>query len=116
MPYPTDWSIILVVLLKNCKIGFPLEMDFCLRCWLTCCCDPMALPEYLASDRQVVSGVIDKHHTKIRVFFLFWPGHSQKNAFLKRVKKRVYVFYEFFFFCCCHPGDHRKPGEKLQCK
>ena len=52
MPYPTDWSIILVVLLKNCKIGFPLEMEFC--------CDSMALPEYIliASDRQVVNGVI----------------------------------------------------------
>ena len=52
MPYPTDWSIILVVLLKNCKIGIPLEMDFC--------CDSMALPEYIliASDRQVVNGVI----------------------------------------------------------
>ena len=52
MPYPTDWSIILVVLLKNCKIGFQLEMDFC--------CDSMALPEniLIASDRQVVNGVI----------------------------------------------------------
>ena len=28
MPYPADWSIILAVLLKNRKIGFPLEMDF----------------------------------------------------------------------------------------
>ena len=52
MPYPTDWSIILVVLLKNRKIGFPLEMDFC--------CDPMALPEYIliASDRQAVNDII----------------------------------------------------------
>ena len=52
MPYPTGWSIILVDLLKNCKIGFPLEMDFC--------CDPIALPEYIliASDRQVVNGII----------------------------------------------------------
>ena len=65
MPYPTDWSIILVVLLENRKIGFPLEMEFCLRCRLTCwvrqcCCDPVALPEYIliASDRQVVNGVI----------------------------------------------------------
>ena len=60
MPYPADWSIILVVLLKNRKIGFSLEMDFCLRCQLTSCCDPMAIPEYIliASDCQVVNGVI----------------------------------------------------------
>ena len=52
MPYPTDWSINLVVVLKNHKIGFPLEMDFC--------CDPMALPEYIliASDRQSVNDII----------------------------------------------------------
>ena len=55
MPYLADWSIILVVLLKNRKISFPLEMEFCLRCRL-----PVALPEYIliASDRQVVNGVI----------------------------------------------------------
>ena len=56
MPYPTDWSIILVVLLKNRnEISFPPEMKFCLRCRL-----PVALPEYIliASDRQVVNGVI----------------------------------------------------------
>ena len=55
MPYPADWSIILVVLLKNRKISFPLEMEFCLRCRL-----PVALAEYIliASDRQVVNGVI----------------------------------------------------------
>ena len=34
MRYPADWSIILAVLLKNRKIGFRLEMDFCLRCRL----------------------------------------------------------------------------------
>ena len=55
MPYLADWSIILVVLLENRKIGFPLKMVFCLRCRL-----PVALPEYIliASDRQVVNGVI----------------------------------------------------------
>ena len=55
MPYLADWFIILVVLLKNRKISFPLEMEFCLRCLL-----PAALPEYIliASDRQVVNGVI----------------------------------------------------------
>ena len=55
MPYLADWSIILVVLLKNRKISFPLEMEFCLPCRL-----PVALPEYIliASDRQVVNGVI----------------------------------------------------------
>ena len=55
MPYLADWSIILVVLLKNRKISFPLEMEFCLRWRL-----PVALPEYIliASDRQVVNGVI----------------------------------------------------------
>ena len=56
MPYPADWSIILVVLLKNRnEISFPLEMEFCLRCRL-----PVALPEYIliASDRQVVNDVI----------------------------------------------------------
>ena len=55
MPYPADWSIILVVLLKNRKISFSLKMEFCLRCRL-----PVALPEYIliASDRQVVNGAI----------------------------------------------------------
>ena len=58
-------------------------------------------------------------HTKMLFFFfLFWPGHSQKNAFLERANKRVYTTLRFLtvYFYRSHPGDHRKQGEKLQCK
>ena len=48
--------------------------------------------------------------TQKYVFFLFWPGprHCQKNAFFNWAKKRIYATR--------HPGDHRKPSEKLQCQ
>ena len=42
MPYHVDWSIILVVILKNHNIGFPPEMDFCLHVSATV----IALPKY----------------------------------------------------------------------
>ena len=39
-------------------------------------------------------------------------------SFKLREKKRVYATLRFsrVYFNRCHPGDHRKPGEKLQCK
>ena len=57
-------------------------------------------------------------HTKMLFFFLFWPGHSQKNSFLERANKRVYTTLRFLtvYFYRSHSGDHRKQGEKLQCK
>ena len=69
MPYPTDWSIILVVLLKNREIGSLLEMDFCPRCRLNISLrgrrlkgkgKGVLLAEYIliASDRQVVNDII----------------------------------------------------------
>ena len=70
MPYPGDWSIILVVYLKNRKIGFPLEMDFCLRFRLTCHCDPDCDPDRvtLIVKCMVITALSVKHHTKIRIF------------------------------------------------
>ena len=70
MPYPGDWSIILVVYLKNRKIGFPLEMDFCLRFRLTCRCDPGCDPDRVTPivKRMVITALSVKHHTKIRIF------------------------------------------------
>ena len=41
-------------------------------------------------------------------FFLFWPGYSHKNSFLKRAKKkRVYGTLRFsrVYFNRCHPVD-----------
>jgi len=44
-------------------------------------------------------GVIGQTSLKNTDFFLFWPGYSQKNAFLKKEKKKEYmlhcVFQEF---------------------
>ena len=77
---------------------------------------PTALPEYIiiASGRQVVN----YSHKMLFFFFLFWPGHSQKNAFLERANKRVYTTLPLLtvYLYRSHPGDHRKQGEKLQCK
>ena len=74
-----------------------------------------ALPEYIiiASGRQVVN-----YSHKNAFFFLFWPSHSQKNAFLERANKRVYSTLRFLtvYFYRSLPGDHRKQAEKLQCK
>ena len=90
MPYPADWSLILVVLLKNPrKIGFPLEIDFCLRCRLTCCCDPMALPEPIlfAPTVKWSTALLVKHHTKIR-FFSSSGQAIAKKCFLKKGEKK----------------------------
>ena len=78
----------------------------------------MAFPEYIlvASDRQVVNGVITQNYV-----FAFLSGQAiaRKLAFSKRAKKkkRVYATFHFsrVYFYRCHPGDHWKPGEKLQC-
>ena len=69
----------------------------------------------IASDRQVVNYCT---HTKILFFFVFWPGHSQKNAFLERANERVYTTLRFLtvYFYLSHPEDQRKQGEKLQFK
>ena len=88
LPYPTDWSIIFSCLsLKIAKLAFHWRWIFPFLAGLHVSATLMVLPEYIlvASDRQVVNGVITQNY----VFFLFWPGHSQKNAFSKRVKKRV---------------------------
>ena len=45
-----------------------------------------------------VTALSVKHHTKIRIFFLFRPGYSQKNAFLKKTKKKK----EFRLHCVFH--------------
>ena len=55
-------------------------------------------------------GVIGQTSHKNTDFFLFWPGYSQKNAFLKKTKKnkkRVYATLRFLwvYFNRCHPGD-----------
>ena len=50
--------------------------------------------------------LVNKHHTKIRIFFLFWPGHSQKNTFLKRARKEYmlhYVEFQEFIFIVAIP-------------
>ena len=106
MPYPGDWSIILVVYLKNRKIGFPLEMDFCLRFRLTCRCDPDGVTP-IVKCMHGHYGVIGQTSHKNTDFFLFWPGYSQKNAFLKGRKKRVYATLRFsrVYFNSCHPVD-----------
>ena len=81
MPYPAYWSIILAVLLKN---------------WLST--GDGFLPSLQAQYIPIVkwsTALLVKHHTKIRVFILFWPGHSQKNAFLKIGIKRVYAILRF---------------------
>ena len=55
----------------------------------------VALPEYIpvASDRQVVNSVIAQNY----VFFsFFWQGHSQKNAFSKRAKKKSICYSALF--------------------
>ena len=87
-------------------IGFPLEKNFCLRFRLTCRCDPDGVTPIIKC--MVITALSVKCHTKIQIFFFFWPGYSQKNAFLKRAKKkRVYATLRFsrVYFNLCHPGD-----------
>ena len=65
-------------------------------------------PEWLIAKWSTALSV--KHHTKIRIFFfLFWPGHRQKIAFIKRARNGEYATLRFSSVCFyrCHPGDHR---------
>ena len=70
------------------------------------------------SDRQVHGhyGVIGQTSHKNTDFFLFWPGHSQKYAFLKGRKKTVYATLRFsrVYFNRCHPGDDTGNENSLQ--
>ena len=91
--------------LQIVKLAFHWRWIFAFVAGRTCCCDP-DLSRFRSSSYQ---GVIAQNHV---FFFLFWPGHSQKNAFSKRATLR----FSRVYFYRCHPGDHRKPDEKFQCK
>ena len=79
----------------------------------------MALPEYTLNDRFRSSSGQRRYRLNIAQkygFFLFWPGHSQKNAFLKRANKRIYNTLRFQEFILISIVATRRSGEKLQCK
>ena len=60
---------------------------------LACCVAPLfGLRTY---------GVIGQTSHKDMDFFLFWPGYSQKNAFLKKTKKKK-TKKEFMLHCVFH--------------
>ena len=83
-------------------------MEFCLRFRLTCHCDPDCDPDRvtpIVKCMVITAHIGQTSHTK-KDFFLFWPGYSQKNAFLKRAeKKRVYGTLRFSRVKRCHPVD-----------
>ena len=83
LPYPTDWSIIFSCLsLKIAKLAFHWRWIFPFVAGLHVRVTLMALPFVKWSTAL-------SHKTTF--FFLFWPGHSQKNAFSKRVKKKSII-------------------------
>ena len=76
---PGHWSIIFwLFIFKNHKIGFPLEMEFCLRFRLTCHCDPDCDPDRVTPivKCMVITAHIGQTSHKKKDFFLFWPGYS----------------------------------------
>ena len=70
-------------------------------------------PECLIAEWSTALSV--KYRTKIRFFFLFWPGHRLKSAFIKRAKKGEYATLRFSSVCFyrCHPGDHRVTMQRV---
>ena len=58
--------LVWLFIFENRKIGFPLEMDFCLRCQLTCHCNSDGVT--LIIKCMVIAALSVKHHTNIRAF------------------------------------------------
>ena len=84
--------------LENRKIGFPLEMDFCLRWRLTCSWDPDGVTLYwiyilVASDRQVVNGFIAQNY----VFFSFSGQAIARRMLSQKGRKKKGICYIAFF-------------------
>ena len=98
--------------LKIVKLAFHWRWIFAFVAGWHVAATLMALPEYIiiTSDRQVVNYRLKKITQKYWFFSLFWPGHSQKNAFSKRANKRCIYYIAFFksLFLSLLPGDHRK--------